>query len=109
MTTLTAQQRQALLLDLLYQHLKGELSQGALLRTLRKDLLGYSQSVYAEKVGVSRRTLSDIERDTGNPAPAILNKVFRPLGLRLGLTPVHPQLLDKLLEGKAPPSPYEPQ
>lgn len=100
--TLTAAQRQALLLQLLSDHLLGKCSQGELLRTLRKDVLGFSQTRYAEFTGVSRRTLSDIEQDRGSPAQAVINKVFKPFGLKAGLIPAQPQITEKLLAEREP-------
>lgn len=96
--TLSAEQRQALLIQLLAKHMLGECSQGQLLQHLRKQVLGLNQTDYAKRVGVSRRTLSDLELDKGHPAQAVLNKVFKPLGLQAGLVPVYPHVARKLFE-----------
>ncbi|WP_288131931.1 helix-turn-helix domain-containing protein [Microbulbifer sp.] len=95
--SLTAQQRQALLIKLLTQYMLGELSQGQLLQYLRKEILNFNQTQYAEFVGVSRRTLSDLERDKGSPANTVINKVFKPFGLQAGLIPIHPHVAQKIL------------
>ncbi|ETI60788.1 helix-turn-helix domain-containing protein [Marinomonas profundimaris] len=99
--TMTAEQRQHLLIDLLRQHLLGEISQGALLKYLRKDMLGISQTRYAELVGVSRRTLTDIEQDKGSQAQSIIDKVFKPFGIKSGLAPIQPHMACYLLVGKS--------
>lgn len=83
--TLSAQQRQQLQLELLEKVNQGEMTQGELLRFLRKEIFGMNQQQYATLVQVSRRTLSDIEADTGNQSVELTNKVLRPLGLELGL------------------------
>ncbi|MPX98332.1 XRE family transcriptional regulator, partial [Salinivibrio sp. VYel6] len=44
----------------------GELTQGQALKNLRVTILGLKQDVFAKLVGVSRKTLSDIENDRGN-------------------------------------------
>ncbi len=78
----------------------GELSQGQLLKYLRKQFLGISQGEFAETVGVSRRTLTDIESDKGSPAQAIINKVFEPFGVQASLAPIEPHVACYLLVGK---------
>ncbi|GEK71786.1 MULTISPECIES: helix-turn-helix transcriptional regulator [Halomonas] len=91
------QARQAALLEQLRLLMRGETTEGRVLRTLRREVLGLTQTAYAELVGVSRRTLSDIERDAGNASMASLDRVFRPLGLKVGLMPRQPELLAELL------------
>ncbi|MDT8893753.1 helix-turn-helix transcriptional regulator [Halomonas sp. I1] len=91
-------ERQAALLEQLHLLIRGETTEGRVLRTLRREVLGLTQKAYAERVGVSRRTLSDIERNAGNASMASLDRVFRPLGLRVGLLPRQPELLAALLE-----------
>lgn len=90
--SMTAEQRQALLVMLLQQHMLGEVTQGQMLRRLRKEVLGFSQTRYADLVGVSRRTLTDIEQDKGSQVQSIIDKVFKPLGMKAGLTPIHPHV-----------------
>lgn len=102
--SLNADQRQALLISLLRQHLKGELSQGALLKQLRKDVLGLSQTRYAEMVGISRRTLTDIEQNKGGQTQSVINKVFKPFGLQMGLIPLQPHIARYLLNENAEPA-----
>lgn len=94
---LNAEQRQALLIELLTNYMLGKLTQGQLLQYLRKEILGLNQTQYAELVNISRRTLSDLERDKSNPANTVINKVFRPFGLRAGLVPMHTHVVQKLL------------
>lgn len=94
---LTADERETALMTLLRQFIQGNLTEGQLLRTLRREVLSLSQGDYADLVGISRRTLSDIERDTGNASLATMNRVFRPLGLKVGVLPRQPALLGRLL------------
>jgi len=98
MKKLTPDEREALLLKLLRQLFHDEITEGTLLRTLRKQVLGMSQEEYADLVGVSRRTLSDIERNAGSPSLPVLNRVFRPFGLRAGLLPRNATFMQKLLK-----------
>ena len=97
----TPEARQAALLEQLRLLMRGETTEGRVLRTLRREVLGLTQTAYAELVGVSRRTLSDIERDAGNASMASLDRVFRPLGLRVGLMPRQPELLAELLDDES--------
>jgi DNA-binding XRE family transcriptional regulator len=78
--------------------LLGELTQGQALKNLRINILGLKQDVFARLVDVSRKTLSDIENDRGSYNTEILNKVFKPFGLKVGLIPSSPNLLNALLK-----------
>lgn len=95
--TYPSNEREARLLALARQLMREEISEGQLLRMLRRDVLGLSQDEYARLVGVSRRTLSDLERGQGNATIELVDRVFRPLGLRVGLIPRDPELLSQLL------------
>lgn len=75
----------------------GELTQGQALKNLRVTILGLKQDVFAKLVGVSRKTLSDIENDRGSYNTEVLNKVFKPFGLQVGLLPSSPDTLRALL------------
>ena len=65
------QDRQQILIDLYLQYLKQEITTGELLKYLRKNVLGMSQEQYANLVGISRRTLSDIELNKGSLSQTI--------------------------------------
>ncbi|EGR0942907.1 XRE family transcriptional regulator [Vibrio cholerae] len=77
--------------------LLGELTQGQALKSLRINILGLKQDVFARLVDVSRKTLSDIENDRGSYNTEILNKVFKPFSLKIGLLPSSPDALKSLL------------
>jgi len=67
------QDRQQILIDLYLQYLKQEITTGELLKYLRKNVLGMSQEQYANFVGISRRTLSDIELNKGSLSQSIMD------------------------------------
>ncbi|WGI25405.1 helix-turn-helix domain-containing protein [Halomonas alkaliantarctica] len=94
---LSSIEREALLMELLTRLLREEISSGQVLRQLRRDVLGMSQTQYAELVGISRRSLSDLEADKASPTLALLNQVLRPLGLQTGLVPRNRGLRERLL------------
>ncbi len=91
-------EREALLLGLLSEFFRDQVSTGKLLRRLRKDMLNMSQEEFSSLVKISRRTLSDIETDKGSQSLSVLGRVFRPFGLKIGLLPRSQQLLKKILE-----------
>ena len=98
MKQLSGDEREALLITLLRAVQREELTEGELLRRLRKDILGMNQDEYAVLVKVSRRTLSDIERDAGNPSLPVLKRVFRPLGISVGLLPRSEGVLRRMVQ-----------
>ena len=89
--------REAALVTLLKRFYAGELTEGQLLRALRRDVLGLNQSRYATLVGISRRTLSDIEGDKSNVTLEVKSRVYRPLGLEVSLLPRKRALLEQVL------------
>ncbi|MCE2594871.1 helix-turn-helix domain-containing protein [Motilimonas cestriensis] len=93
-----AAERSRIVNQIVKQLLFGELTQGQALKELRINVLGLKQDVYAKLVDVSRKTLSDIENDRGNYKTDILNKVFKPFGLRVGLIPSSSNMLNSLLD-----------
>ncbi|TNL43535.1 helix-turn-helix transcriptional regulator [Acinetobacter bereziniae] len=92
------QDRQQVLIDLYTKYLMNEISMGQLLAYLRKNLLSMSQEQYATLVGISRRTLSDIEQDKGKLTQSVVDKVFKPLGLKAGLIPTHEHIGEKIFK-----------
>lgn len=93
----TVKNREDIQLELLVQMLKEKITDGQLLRRLRKDILGLSQDQFAKMTKVSRKTISDIEGDKGSPSRQLLNKVFRPFGLRSGILPISENMTEKLI------------
>ncbi|SDB87257.1 helix-turn-helix domain-containing protein [Acinetobacter boissieri] len=98
-TRIPTEDRQQLLIQTYIQYLTGQLSQGELLQYLRKSILGLTQQQYATLVNVSRRTLTNIEQNQGHQTQQVLDKVFKPLGLKTGLIPTHAHIIDKVLHG----------
>ena len=66
------------------------------MKALRVNVLGLKQDTFAKLVSVSRKTLSEVENDKGNYTPDIINKIFKPFGLKVGLVPVSRQLYTTL-------------
>lgn len=96
--SLSPDEREEKLIEATRRLVAGEISEGDLLRLLRRDVLGLTQNDYARLVGISRRTLSDMEGDKGNVSLAVMNRAFRPLGLKVCLMPRQPALIEKVME-----------
>ncbi|MCL1080142.1 XRE family transcriptional regulator [Parashewanella spongiae] len=82
--------------EVIFKVVTSELTQGQALKVLRMDIIGLKQDAYAKLVKVSRKTISEIENDRGNYTAEVVNKVFKPFGLKVGLMPRSPQLLATL-------------
>lgn len=80
--------RKALKNEVVGQLQADKLTQGEALKVLRVQVLGLKQEQFARLVKVSRKTLSDIENDNGNYSVDLLNQVFRPFGLQVGLVEI---------------------
>lgn len=96
---MTPEARDELIATNLAEILCGKSSIGRLLVSLRKKYLGITQAEYAKLVGVSLRTLSDIENDTADQTITTINKVFKPFGFSVGLLPTrNVSILNQALE-----------
>ncbi|MEQ4924406.1 helix-turn-helix transcriptional regulator [Proteus hauseri] len=91
-------ERKKVINQIMTRLLFGEITQGEALKTLRIRILGLNQDSYAKLINVSRKTLSEIENDKGNCSTDIINKIFKPFGLKVGLVPSSPHILFSLLK-----------
>lgn len=94
--------RQSLLLDSCRQLMQGTITRGALLKQLRKSILGMNQTEFSELTNVSRRTLTDIESDKDGLNEDSVNAAFAIFGLQLGLVPISLNHTKQLLEVNKP-------
>lgn len=76
--------------------LQGNVTQGAGLRKLRKSVFKMNQEEYAKLTGVSRKTISDVENDRGNYSVDTMNRIFKPLGFKMGVVPMVPDVWKEL-------------
>ncbi|CAM4437114.1 helix-turn-helix transcriptional regulator [Vibrio agarivorans] len=91
-------ERQSRINKVIHALLIRDLTQGQALKELRMEVLGIKQDAFAKMVGVSRKTISEIENDRGAFKTDILDKVFKPFGLKVGLVPVSASLLNSALK-----------
>ena len=75
------------LADILTELYDGAITEGELLHRVRKEVLGLSQTNYAELTGVSRRTISAFEQGQVSLSLAVYRALFKPIGLQPGLLP----------------------
>lgn len=83
--SLTPKEREKLFIETTQQLIDGRITLGVMLSELRTKVLRMNQEQYAKLVGVSTRTISNIETDSGDPSVSTLNAVFKPFGFRVGL------------------------
>lgn len=86
------------MINIIKNLLLGHITQGEALKMLRLDILSLKQEAYADLVKVSRKTLSDIENNKGNYSSEIINKVFKPFGLKVSLVPISLHIMSDLFK-----------
>lgn len=84
----TGAEREEFVNSLLAEQIQGRITYGEMLRQLRIELTGMTQTDFASRVGISRRSLTQLENDDSNPTIGVLSRVFRPFGLMVGMTPM---------------------
>lgn len=83
MRNLSAEERKNLLSEINQLLLTGELTLGQAVRKIRTKLYAMSQAKYSVFVGLSEKTLRDIEKGNTDPKLSVLNKVFKPAGMKI--------------------------
>ncbi|AWX99362.1 hypothetical protein A8139_04590 [Marinomonas primoryensis] len=94
---MTKEEQRVAVNQIIKRLLLNEVSQGAALRELRVKVLGLKQEAFTGLTGISRKTLSEIENNKGNYTPEVINKVFKPFDLKVGLVPTSSQRLIAIL------------
>lgn len=79
---------------------QGKLSLGGAAKRLRENVLGVSQERFAMACKISKRTLSQLEVDSGNPTVATLGAVFKKFGLVISLAHLSPVELNAAVARK---------
>lgn len=59
------------------------LSLGEAIKQIRKGLYGMTQKQYASFVGISEKTLRDVEKANTDPRLSVIEKLLRPGGIEL--------------------------
>lgn len=84
-------ERNRILNELQQQLASGEITVGAAVRRLRKEVTGLQQARFAQMCKLSLRTLRQLELDESNPTVQTLNSVFNPFGMQVGIVPKAPR------------------
>jgi DNA-binding XRE family transcriptional regulator len=83
MAELSPDERRAIIAAINQQLSEGRLSLGQAVYKIRAELYGMSQGQYAKFIGLSEKTLRDIEKGNTDPRLSVLNKVFAPAGMKM--------------------------
>lgn len=89
-----ARRAQAYILNVADEVSQGKLTLGGAVKRLREHLLGVNQERFAAACKISKRALSQLEVDKGNPTLATLEAVFNKFGLKISLAHLSPVDLD---------------
>jgi len=95
---LSGEEREALIERIALQLLQGGISQGQALREFRKKITALNQNDYARLTKTSRKTVSEVENDLGNYSSDVINRLFKPFGLKVGLVPASARLKRRTLQ-----------
>ncbi|WP_369309585.1 helix-turn-helix transcriptional regulator [Providencia rettgeri] len=97
-STLTKEDKEIYLLKVSRDLFLNNITIGNAIKKLRTNILKINQEQFAKLVGVSRKTISDIENNRGNLSIETLSAIARPFNLRLALLPTSSATLEKLLD-----------
>lgn len=100
---ITLEERKAYILNVAEEVAQGKLTLGSAVKRLRENVLGVSQERFASACKISKRALSQLEVDKGNPTLATLEAVFNKFGLKVSLAHLSPRDLytARMLKSKA--------
>lgn len=87
---MTLEERKAYIQAVADEVAQGKLTLGGAVKRLRENLLGVSQERFALASKISKRALSQLEVDGGNPTLATLEAVFKKFGLTISLAHLNP-------------------
>lgn len=93
MRTLTREETLARHRGIALRAARGELSLPGAIREIR-EAEGLTQAAFAERFGLTRLQLLDLEKGRGNPKLGTLQRVCHPFGLQIGFVPVARAILD---------------
>lgn len=94
MKEMSLEDRKACIQGVAQEVAQGKLTLGGAVKRLRENVLGINQERFAKACKISKRALSQLEVDGGNPTLATLDAVFRKFGLKISLVHLSPMELD---------------
>ncbi|WP_084166819.1 helix-turn-helix domain-containing protein [Pseudomonas knackmussii] len=87
---MTLEERKAFIQAVADDVAQGKLTLGGAVKRLRENVLGVNQERFAMACKISKRALSQLEVDSGNPTLATLEAVFKKFGLKISLAHLSP-------------------
>ena len=90
MKEMTLEERKAYIQTVADEVAQGRLTLGGAVKCLRENVLGVNQERFALACKISKRALSQLEVDSGNPTLATLEAVFKKFGLKISLAHLGP-------------------
>ncbi|WP_235869707.1 MULTISPECIES: helix-turn-helix domain-containing protein [Pseudomonas] len=90
MKEMTLEERKAYIQTVADEVAQGRLTLGGAVKRLRENILGVNQERFAMACKISKRALSQLEVDSGNPTLATLEAVFKKFGLKISLSHLSP-------------------
>lgn len=93
MPNLSASERKDIIDNLEQKLINGEQQIGEIIKSIRTDLYGMTQTQYARFIKISDKTLRDIEKGNTDPRLSVVNKLLKPGGFQLSARKVPPSLL----------------
>lgn len=90
MKEMTLEERKAYIQAVADEVAQGKLTLGGAVKRLRENILGLNQERFAMACKISKRALSQLEVDRGNPTLATLEAVFKKFGLTISLAHLNP-------------------
>ena len=87
---MTLEERKAFIQAVAADVAQGKLTLGGAVKRLRENVLGVNQERFAMACKISKRALSQLEVDSGNPTLATLEAVFKKFGLKISLAHLSP-------------------
>lgn len=85
MASLSGEQRKEILAKLEKDVANNVITIGELVKQVRTQLYGMTQTQYAKFIKVSDKTLRDIEKGNTDPRVSVLNKILAPGGFQLSV------------------------
>ncbi len=83
MANLSISARKEILAKLTQSLEQNTISHGEVIKTIRTELYGMTQTQYAKFIKVSDKTLRDIEKGNTDPRLSVLNKLLAPGGFKI--------------------------
>lgn len=98
---MTLEERKAFIQAVADEVAQGKLTLGGAVKRLRENVLGLNQEKFAMACKISKRALSQLEVDGGNPTLSTLEAVFKKFGLKISLTHLSPVDLNASIAQKS--------